>query len=189
MKKLKLKLTPQRQAVLEFLRGNTSHPSALDVFNALSSRFPGMSFATVYNILDALREKGVIRELSVDSERKRFDPNTGTHHHLVCTRCKTVKDVHRHFRPSLPSEERHDFELTGLEVTFFGICPECRREEHIAARHAHTNKIEEVDMVYTCSVCGYQYDEKLEKAPFDKLDDEWHCPVCNAPKSAFQKSS
>jgi rubredoxin len=42
-------------------------------------------------------------------------------------------------------------------------------------------------MVYTCSVCGYQYDEKAEKASFDKVDEDWHCPVCNAPKSAFQK--
>jgi rubredoxin len=44
-------------------------------------------------------------------------------------------------------------------------------------------------MVYTCSVCGYQYDEKSEQTPFDQLPDEWHCPICNAPKSAFQKTS
>ncbi len=44
-------------------------------------------------------------------------------------------------------------------------------------------------MVYTCSVCGYQYDEASENAAFDKLGDDWHCPVCNAPKDAFQKES
>jgi rubredoxin len=44
-------------------------------------------------------------------------------------------------------------------------------------------------MVYVCSVCGYQYDEKIEKTEFDKLPDDWTCPICGAPKSAFQKSS
>ena len=43
-------------------------------------------------------------------------------------------------------------------------------------------------MVYTCSVCGYQYEEKFEKSEFEKLPEDWHCPICNAPKSAFQKS-
>jgi rubredoxin len=44
-------------------------------------------------------------------------------------------------------------------------------------------------MIYTCSVCGFQYDEKAEKTPFSELPDDWHCPICNAPKSAFEKSS
>lgn len=44
-------------------------------------------------------------------------------------------------------------------------------------------------MVYTCMVCGYQYDEKLEKTPFDQLPDDWVCPVCGVPKSEFQKDS
>lgn len=43
-------------------------------------------------------------------------------------------------------------------------------------------------MVWTCSVCGYRYDEKAEKVPFDQLPDDWTCPICNAPKDAFEKS-
>jgi methylamine---glutamate N-methyltransferase subunit C len=42
--------------------------------------------------------------------------------------------------------------------------------------------------VWTCSVCGYQYDEKSEKVPFDQLPEDWSCPICNAPKSSFEKS-
>ena len=44
-------------------------------------------------------------------------------------------------------------------------------------------------MVWTCSVCGYEYDEKSERIPFEQLPDkDYHCPICNAPKSAFVKS-
>ena len=44
-------------------------------------------------------------------------------------------------------------------------------------------------MVYVCSVCGYNYDENTEKKEFEKLPEDWSCPICGAPKSAFQKSS
>jgi Fur family peroxide stress response transcriptional regulator len=34
-----------------------------------------MSIATVYNTLETLKEKGFVRELGIDSDKKRFDPN------------------------------------------------------------------------------------------------------------------
>jgi rubredoxin len=43
-------------------------------------------------------------------------------------------------------------------------------------------------MVYTCTLCGYEYDEKVEKVLFEELPDDWRCPICKAPKSAFEKS-
>lgn len=38
---------------------------------------------------------------------------------------------------------------------------------------------------WKCSVCGYIYDEAREEVPFAELPDDWTCPVCGAPKSAF----
>ena len=43
-----------------------------------------------------------------------------------------------------------------------------------------------ISMVYVCTVCGYQYDEKTEQVPFAQLPDDWSCPICGAPKSAFE---
>lgn len=39
---------------------------------------------------------------------------------------------------------------------------------------------------WKCSSCGYIYDDSLEDVPFEKLPDDWACPVCGAPKSAFE---
>ena len=41
-------------------------------------------------------------------------------------------------------------------------------------------------MRYICSVCGYVYDEEIEKVPFTDLPDDWACPMCKAPKSMFE---
>jgi len=38
---------------------------------------------------------------------------------------------------------------------------------------------------YRCSVCNWVYDEEAEGQDFDSLPDDFTCPVCGAPKSAF----
>lgn len=43
--------------------------------------------------------------------------------------------------------------------------------------------------MWKCSICGYEYNEAAEGTPFGDLPDDWKCPVCNAPKDAFEKIS
>ncbi|ODS37696.1 MAG: pyruvate dehydrogenase [Candidatus Altiarchaeales archaeon WOR_SM1_86-2] len=38
---------------------------------------------------------------------------------------------------------------------------------------------------YRCTVCNYIYDEEKEGKRFTELPEDWRCPVCNAPESAF----
>ena len=40
---------------------------------------------------------------------------------------------------------------------------------------------------YRCLLCGYVYDDAKEKVKFEDLPDDWRCPLCGAPKSAFQE--
>lgn len=40
---------------------------------------------------------------------------------------------------------------------------------------------------YKCKICGYIYDNDIEKTPFEELPDTWKCPLCGAPKSMFEK--
>jgi glutamate synthase domain-containing protein 2/DNA-directed RNA polymerase subunit RPC12/RpoP len=39
--------------------------------------------------------------------------------------------------------------------------------------------------VYKCSVCGEIYDDDEEPVRFEDLPDDWVCPLCRSPKSAF----
>ena len=49
---------------------------------------------------------------------------------------------------------------------------------------------------WECSVCGYQYDPERGDpdngvepiVPFEKLPEDWCCPVCGAPKNQFEKA-
>lgn len=48
---------------------------------------------------------------------------------------------------------------------------------------------------YKCTICGWVYDPKFGDedggiapgTPFEKIPDDWRCPVCNASKSNFVK--
>ncbi|WP_301398778.1 Fur family transcriptional regulator [Thermodesulfobacterium sp.] len=124
-KSLGIKLTPQRIAILEYLEGNREHPSAEDIYNSLKKNFPSMSFATVYNTLDVLVKKGLIKEIIVDPYKKRFDPFTHTHHHFVCKYCKKVIDISQEINFPLPKEIQN-CEVEDFQVVFIGLCPECK---------------------------------------------------------------
>jgi Fur family peroxide stress response transcriptional regulator len=126
-KQIGFKLTPQRLAILDYLEGNKNHPSADAIYSEVSKRFPTMSFATVYNTLDALREKGRILELTIDPDKKRFDPNTMPHHHLICLKCRNIVDIDAQFNLKLPDRYSKEFEITGNHIEFYGVCPLCRK--------------------------------------------------------------
>jgi len=128
-KNVQLKLTPQRLAILKYLEANKEHPSAADIYRAVSQEYPTMSLSTVYNTLRVLKRTRNINELSIDSDKKRFDPDTGNHHHLICVVCRKIVDVQCDFTLSVPEIETHDFVIINNHVDFYGICPECRNRQ------------------------------------------------------------
>src|SRR5512145_2769954 len=88
-----LKLTPQRMAIVRELAADPTHPTAQELFERLRPTLPTMSFATVYNTLDALASAWLCAALSLAPGPSRFDPNMKAHHHAVCDRCGLVRDV------------------------------------------------------------------------------------------------
>lgn len=93
IKKMGLKVTPQRVAVLEMLNGNKSHPTAESIHNKLLDNYPGLSLTTVYNILAKMVEKKKIQLLNIDPHKKRFDPCMEMHDHFYCWVCGNVYDL------------------------------------------------------------------------------------------------
>src|SRR3954469_13141466 len=88
-----LKLTPQRMAIVRELAADPTHPTAQELFERLRPALPTMSFATVYNTLDALAAAGLCAALSLSPGASRFDPNMKPHYHAVCDSCGLVRDV------------------------------------------------------------------------------------------------
>ncbi|MCI2191464.1 MAG: rubredoxin, partial [Oscillospiraceae bacterium] len=45
---------------------------------------------------------------------------------------------------------------------------------------------EENDQSFTCRICKFVYDDPI--VPFEELPDDWECPICGSPKSAFVRN-
>jgi Fur family peroxide stress response transcriptional regulator len=121
------KLTPQRLAILNYLEGNLQHPSADDIYQAVLKKFPTISFATVYTTLAALKQKGRLLEITSDPEKKRYDPDTKNHSHLLCESCNRIFDIPAEYTIVLSEQVKQTFFITKTHLEFQGICPECRK--------------------------------------------------------------
>ncbi|MER7812862.1 transcriptional repressor [Streptomyces sp900116325] len=124
------RMTSQRRVVAEVLDGEHVHLTADEVHARAVQRLPEISRATVYNALGELVALGEVLEFSTDGRAKRYDPNAQRpHHHLVCSGCGIIRDVHPTGNPltDLPAEERFGFTVSKVEVTYRGLCPSCAR--------------------------------------------------------------
>jgi Fe2+ or Zn2+ uptake regulation protein len=130
LKRAGLKMTPQRVAIVELFATDGSHPTAQDLFERLRPSFPSMSFATVYNTLDALASAGLSGTLRLGNAA-RFDPNTSAHHHAVCDRCGAIVDVPAETMAPKASTVRKlqktagGFSVRAVERVYRGLCSAC----------------------------------------------------------------
>lgn len=122
-----LRMTKQRQVILEELCSVKTHPTADDMYEMVRRRLPNVSLGTVYRNLEILSESGVIQKLDVGGTKKRFDGNVTTHSHLRCTECGRVDDVD--FDPGVDLERAvapyTEYQIIKHRLEFIGTCPEC----------------------------------------------------------------
>jgi Fur family peroxide stress response transcriptional regulator len=124
-----LKITPQRIAILNILKDNTTHPSAEEIYGQLKPNFPSLSLATVYNTLEALNRAGVIQEVIIDPRKRHYDPNPKPHSHFQCRNCSSIFDIAIGIElPPTPCQI-DDFLMEYVTINWHGICPQCRAKE------------------------------------------------------------
>ena len=74
--------TAQRLRIASLLLGRPQHLSAEQVLAGLRAAGLRVSKATIYNTLNLFAASGLIRQLSVGSDRCWFDSNTDAHYHF-----------------------------------------------------------------------------------------------------------
>jgi Fe2+ or Zn2+ uptake regulation protein len=138
-----LRVTPQRQAVLDVLTAAHDHPTAAQVFDRVRGRQPGIGAATVYRTLSLLVAEGQARVLSLgEGASARYDANISRHDHVLCVDCGAAMDV----EAALPvgaladMSNRTGYDLTDYDVQFRGRCPACDRLAHRHQKQSKSNE-------------------------------------------------
>jgi Fur family ferric uptake transcriptional regulator len=129
-----LRVTRQRLAVMSALAAGP-HSGADAVLSRVRADVGRVSHQAVYDVLNALTERGVVRRIQPTGSVARYELRVGdNHHHLVCRRCGAVTDVDCAVGAA-PCLEPQDlrahppgFALDEAEVTYWGTCEGCTHD-------------------------------------------------------------
>ena len=124
-----MRLTTQRQIILEELSKVKTHPTASELYDMVRKRLPRIGLGTVYRNLELMAENGMILKLEVGGTQKRFDATTDTHYHIRCSGCGKVDDIDTPVMNELvnAAAESSSYQVLGHHVEFTGLCPDCQK--------------------------------------------------------------
>lgn len=123
-----LRVTAPRVAVLGAVAAHP-HSDADEIAVAVRSELGSVSTQAVYDVLKACVGAGLLRRIEPAGSPTRYETRIGdNHHHLVCRNCGAVTDIDCVVGavPCLVPSDDHGFAVDEAEVTFWGLCPDCR---------------------------------------------------------------
>lgn len=126
-----MRLTTQRQIILEELEKVTSHPTANEVYDMVRKRLPRIGLGTVYRNLELMAETGIILKIEVGGTQKRFDATTHPHYHIRCISCGKVEDIEIPVMADIDqaAAELSHYQVLGHHIEFSGVCSTCNGTE------------------------------------------------------------
>ena len=125
-----IRMTNQREIILEELKNSGQHLSADELYERVRRTIPRISLATVYRNLEILAELGIVAKLEISGRQKRFDFDVNRHHHIYCVQCHRVDNInlHKEQAPTVDLKMEAGYAISGYRLEFAGICPECREK-------------------------------------------------------------
>jgi Fur family ferric uptake transcriptional regulator len=123
--------TIQRRVILEELKKLRTHPSAIELYSLVRRKLPKISLGTVYRNLEAMAREGQVLVLASGRGPRRYDGNVENHYHIRCVHCSRVGDImsDQALIPELKTRPLTDYEVLGVHIEFFGVCPDCQRKK------------------------------------------------------------
>jgi Fur family transcriptional regulator, peroxide stress response regulator len=122
-----LKSTHQRLEIYRELQKARDHPSPEMLHKRVQDKMPTIALDTIYRTLATFEEHGMVVRVHAFDDHSRFDADLSPHHHCVCDRCKTVRDVRWEMfdLDTLPDESNQWGTIVSRHVVFRGICRDC----------------------------------------------------------------
>jgi Fe2+ or Zn2+ uptake regulation protein len=117
-----------RNAVAELIDGSSRHDWSIEEIGVeLEARGLTADFSSLYRAVEALVGDGELRRVELGTSGSRFERAADHHEHVRCERCGAVAGVSGCVvEQAVPAVERlTGFAVTGHEILFRGLCPDC----------------------------------------------------------------
>ena len=135
-----LRLTPQRQLILDAIASMQGHISADSIHQRVVERFPNVNISTVYRTLELLQEMGLLTHTHFDDGVAQYHrADEGIHQHLVCRQCGSEEELEMAVLEPLAEQlrSRHGFEADLAHFAIVGWCRRCRGSRQPVPAHGH----------------------------------------------------
>jgi len=131
------RMTNQRKLILEKLATMPGHPTAEEVFLAVSREDQGLNLSTVYRTLRWLADSSLIKPRRFDEERRqeRFDstsaPTNEDHYHFQCHQCKKIIEFSSDQVEQIKVlfSAQNGITVDYADLILYGTCAECSNTE------------------------------------------------------------
>ncbi len=124
-----VKLTAQRQAILDLINASNRHWDAEELSRALGDAGQAVGIATVYRGLAFLEAEGLVASIQL-ADRKRYERADKAHHdHMVCTACGHIEEFAHATIEALQEAAARErgFTISGHQLVMFGRCADCTK--------------------------------------------------------------
>ncbi|MCF7916587.1 MAG: transcriptional repressor [Candidatus Omnitrophica bacterium] len=128
-----LKLTPQREKVINTFLDVQKHLTVEDLYNIIKKKEPSLGQATVFRTLKLLVEAGIAEEVDFGDKKTRYEVKYGHQHHdhIVCIKCGKFIEAMDPKIESLQKKlcEKFSFKPLRHKLKIFGICKQCQKKK------------------------------------------------------------
>lgn len=130
---LALRATPARLAVMKLLEKIDTPIDVETVKDYLDKERIATDPATVFRIMNMFMEKGLVKQVSFNEGKFRYElASKPDHHHLICTHCGGVEDFSDCGISNLEENirKKKGFRVQSHALEFYGFCKSCERKEN-----------------------------------------------------------
>jgi Fur family ferric uptake transcriptional regulator len=127
-----MRLTRQRQVLLDLIDKSGEHLDAETLYNLARARDPKLNRVTVYRTLKMLKQSGLVDELDLlhkDGDQHYYETRLKREHaHIICLRCGKVEE---YFGEPLTKMRQEIGDMLGFQILLArtevgGYCSHCQ---------------------------------------------------------------
>lgn len=128
---MKTQHTRSQRRILNFLQTLNREISAQDIYVELRNQNQGMSLATVYRALEALKREGSLQVRMLPNGESLYSSIQQDKHHLTCLECGKSISLDRCPVQELETQlhRSYKFKIFYHTLEFFGLCNQCQAEQ------------------------------------------------------------
>ena len=128
---MSLKLTKQRQEILDLIQASSGHMTADQIHSKLKDQQVTIGIATVYRNLNVLFDEKLINRVRHPELGYIYDKNIHDHYHFRCVQCNSIEDVSIEYQDKLHKivEEDLNCKVESHNINFEGICKNCLKKK------------------------------------------------------------